>query len=694
MDAVGTRRTGDRWLVAVFVGALLLHVWLVSFNLRMPFLSGHEFRQSQTALITYYIDRDSDFSPFYEQPIFGKPWVSFILEYPLYQWCVVGLSRMTELPHHVAARLVSIVCFYLALPAMFLALGRLDLDRARRLLVLAFVLVCPVYVFYTRAFLIDPMATMFSAWFLAGFLRTMDRRHVGWLAVTVFAGVAAALVKNVILAVWMLPAAAYGAWMLWRDVRARQGWRRPVLTLAWGLATVAPLLLAMRWWVKATDALKEANPSTTIFTSAALSQDNWGLGRVGKLFSRELWGTLLDRWGEAILQPWVLLALLVAAPLLVPRHRGKLLGLTAVFFLAQLLFPYAYAWQDYYFYSCAAFAVAALGLLAVGLWDSRLPRWLGAALVLLLLAGPVGTYWGNYRQQQAAVSFGSNAFTDTIRDLTPPGSVLVVAGHDWAAMIPYYSERRALMVRNGLEYDLAYLGRAFKTVEDELVHTMVVGSGVRANRRFLDFATGALDLDPVPVFSSSWGDVYVSRFYLADVLRWIERSRNRFSPETVFPERTRTERRALRVPPDEQTRSFAMMEPGPVEIDFEYGYSVIDHGGRPALPAHSDSLMWVAPPARARSIEMEFGVVDAAWRRDGPGTNGIEFVIFVEEPGQQKPRAIYRRLLDPARVEGDRGLQRARVDYTPKTGERVCFAALSNGSKAFDWGYWAGVRFR
>jgi hypothetical protein len=694
MVPAGKKTKVDRWLVAVFLGALTLHVWLVGFNLSMPFLSGHEFRQSQTALITYYIDRDSNFSPFYEQPIFGKPWVSFILEFPLYQWCVVGLSRLTDLPHHVAARLVSIACFYLALPAMYLALGRLGLDRARRLLVLAFVLVCPVYIFYTRAFLIDPMATMFSAWFLAGFLRTMDRRHGGWLAVTVVAGVAAALVKNVVLAVWMLPAAAYGGWMLWREVRAREGWRRPLLTLAWGLATVAPLLLAMGWWVKATDALKESNVSTTIFTSTALSQGNWGLGRVGELFSRELWGTLLDRWGEAILHPWLLLALVAAAPLLVPRHRGRLLGLTAVFLLAQLLFPYAYAWQDYYFYSCAAFVAAALGLLAVGIWDSGLPRWLGAAGVLLLLVGPVQTYWGNYRQQQAAVSLGRNSFTDNIRDLTPPGAMLVVAGYDWASMIPYYSERRALMIRNGLEHDFAYLARAFQAIGDETVHTLIVGPGVRANRGFVEFATRALDLDPVPVFGNSWGDVYVSRFYLSDAVRWIERSRNRFSAETVFPERGRAERRPLRVPPDEGTRSFAMIEPGPSEIDFEYGFSVAAQDGRLVLAAHTDSLMWVEPPAGARSIEMEFGVVDEAWRREGPATNGIEFVIFVEEPGQAKPRAIYRRLLDPVRAEGDRGRQQARVDYVPKPGERVCFAALSNGSKAFDWGYWAGVRFR
>lgn len=694
MESSESNPAGDRWLVGLFALALLLHAWLVFFNLQMPFLSGHEFRQSQTALIAYYIDRDNNFSPFYEQPIFGKPWVSFILEFPLYQWCVVGLSRIAELPHHLAARIVSIVCFYLALPAMYLALGRFRLDCARRLLILAFVLVCPVYIFYTRAFLIDPMATMFSAWFLAGFLRTMDGRHYGWLAVTMVAGAAAALVKNVVLAVWMLPAAAYGAWMLWRDWRAREGWRRPLATFVWGMATVMPLLVAMRWWVQATDALKESNPSTTLFTSTALSQGNWGLGRFGELFSWGLWRTLMDRWSEAILHPWLLLVLTVGGLVFFPRHRGKMMALAGVFLLAQILIPYAYAWQDYYYYSCAAFIVAVCGLLAVGIWDSKLPRWLGVGLVVLMLAGHVQTYWGNYRQQQAAVSLGKNSFTENIKEITPPGSVLVIAGYDWAAMIPYYSERRALMIRHGLEHDFAYLSRAFQTIADETVHTMILGPGVRDNRGFIEFATRALDLDPVPVFGNSWGEVYISRFYLAGVVHWIANARNRFSADTVFPERTSTGRQVLRVPPDEGTRSFPMMAPGPVEIDFEYGYSVANYEGRPVLAAHSDSLMWVKPPAGAKVIEMEYGIVDEAWKQGDAKTNGIEFIIYVEDPGQAKPRAIFRRLLDPAWVEGDRGVQKVQVDYTPHPGERLCFAALSNGSKAFDWGYWGRISVR
>lgn len=681
-------------LLFIFVAALLTHVWLVFFNIKMPFLAGHEFRQSQTALITYYIDKDNNFSPFYEQPIFGKPWVSFILEFPLYQWTVVGLSRISGWPHFLSARIISIVCFYAALPALFLLLGRLGFEWRRRLLVLTFVLLCPGYIFYTRAFLIDPMALMFSVWFLASFVKTMDGRSYAWLTVTIIAGVCGALVKSVVFSVWLVPAACYGGWLLWKSLWTRQGWKVPLQTALWGAATVLPALGFLKWWVAATDALKELNPSTTIFTAKALSEGNWGLFGFSGLFARELWKTQAERWSEVLMNPWALFALVIIAVVVLSRHRWKIVALTALFFLPQLLFPYAYAYQDYYFYSCAAYLVVALGIAAVGLWDSRLPHWFTASLIVLVLGAELKNYWRFYRPQQAAISMGRHAFTDNIRDITPSNAVIIVAGYDWAAMLPYYSERRALMIRNGMEYDILYLEKAYQTLEDETVHTLIVAPSARGNSGFIDYTVRAFDLDPVPVFSNSWGDVYVNRFYVNTVLGFINSSRNRFAPDTVFPDRTNLGRRAMRVTANEGRRSFSMVTPAPAEIDFEYGLATATYEGNPVLCAHTDSFIRLKPPPLAKVIEIEYGIMDEAWSKPNGKTNGIEFVVFVEKSGQPTQTEIYRRVLDPVQVPGDRGLQKISIDYTPKPGERLCFAALSNGSKAFDWGYWKRITVR
>lgn len=684
-----------RLFTGVFLALLAAHVALVFYRLQMPFLAGHEFRQTQTGLITYYIDKENNFSPFYEQPILGKPWVGFVLEFPLYEWSVVGLSRATGWEHFVAARVISIACFYLMLPALYSLLGRFGLARARRLLVLAPVLACPVYIFYTRAFLIDAMAFMFSAWFAAAFVRAMDRRSYGWLAAAAFAGSAAALVKSFIFAIWLWPTAAYGAWLLAQDLRPWRGWRPPLRTIAWGLGTVVVPLGLLQVWLAVTDPLKEAHASAWVFTSKNLSQGNWGLFRFGQLFSRSLWAELLGRWGEAIMHPWLLLALLAAGLVALPAARAKVAGLAGLFLLAQALFPFAYAGQDYYYYSCAVFAVGALGFLLLGLWDSRAPRWIFCLALMGVIGAEVKAYWDNYRPLQAFVAYGRLDFTENLKTMAPPDSVIVIAGHDWAPIIPYYTERRSLMIRKGLENDRAYLERAFRDLHDETVYALVAGLEVRDNRFFLDYAIKTLDLDPVPVFRSSIrGDVYVSRFFVEKALKFIDESRNRFHGDVTFPPRPSIVRRPMLVPYGIAAETFPMFTPAPHQIDFEFGHAKAKYEDAVVLTAHADSFVWVQPPAGAKEIELEFGLIDEAWKHAGERSNGVEFVVYGEIEAQARRRVLFRKLLDPLNVPADRPVQRARIDYVPQPGETLCFATLSNGSKTYDWAFWKRVDVR
>lgn len=282
-----TRR--ENWLlIGIFCAALIAQFYFTTTNWTSPFMPGHEFRQAQTAIVSYYIDEQNNFSLLYETPIIGKPWVSILLEVPIYEWSVVLLSRATGWPHFMAARAISLTCFYLALPTLYLLLGRLALPRPRRLLVLALILTCPVYIFYSRAFLMESMELMCCGWFLLGFVRTMDERRWSWLTLTIIAGTGAALIKSITFAIWLVPAASYGAWQLWDDLRARRGWWAVLQTILWGAATVAVPLGMLRWWIDFTDPIKAAHASAYIFTAKNLSQGNWGITEVAARVSPRL----------------------------------------------------------------------------------------------------------------------------------------------------------------------------------------------------------------------------------------------------------------------------------------------------------------------------------------------------------------------------------------------------------------------
>ncbi|HLP02357.1 MAG TPA: hypothetical protein VK163_10050, partial [Opitutaceae bacterium] len=499
-------------LVTLFCTAAAVHFRFATLNWHYRFMAGHEFRQTQTALIAHYIDKENNFSVDYSVPLLGKPWV-LPLEFPLYEWGVVALARATGLPQFEAARAISLSSFYLTLPAAFLLLGQLGLDRARRLFVLACALLCPVYIFYARAVLVDPLALLCSVWFLAAFTRLLapvaggadpgrtssDRRHrsrlqrtarLGWLLLVILAGTAAGLVKSLVWFVWVLPAFAFGLWRLLRALRSG-GLSAALRTCAWGVGAMAIPVATALWWARYTDTIKAGHPSAYIFTSINLARDNYGTFSLAARLAPTTWRNLLACWQQSLLPPWAFALCIVTGLLLLPAWRRRIAATTALFLAAQLSIPLAYAYQDYYFYAANLFAVAAVAFVFLGLLDSRLPRLLSAPLLLLPLTALFATYRADYFQFQAVRSSGGSGLTESLKACTPPHGVLVIAGADWSPIIPYYAERKALMLRRGLENHAAYLERAFADLADEEVAALVLCGDQRGNHALIDRAAAA-----------------------------------------------------------------------------------------------------------------------------------------------------------------------------------------------------------
>lgn len=687
-------RLEDRILIAVFVCALLTHVWLVTRNWSVGFMLLHEFRQTQTALISHFIDREDNFSLLYEVPIVGKPWISVLLEVPFYEWSVVLVQRWTGWPLVVAARSVSLVCFYLTLPALWWLLGRLGLTRPRRLLALGLVLVSPVYIFYTRAVLMESMVLMCCAWFLVGYLAMMEHRRWTWFLLATVAGAGAALIKSATFAVWLIPAAAYSAWQLWRDLRAWKSWSAPLLTVFWGIAGVIVPLGLLSLWIRLTDPIKATHASAWIFTSANLSLDNWGLNNIAARFSAATWSTLLVRWSEALMPPWLVGVTLLAGLAAFPAQRVRVAGVGAVFFLAQLLFPFAYVYQDYYFYACGVFLLLAMGFILDGLLDSRLPRWLCGLLAAVLFLVPLHTYWRGYWKAQEVVSEGGFPYTTALRELTPKNSVIIVCGGDWAAIVPYYSQRRALLIRNGLVADQAYLARAFAELGDEDVAALVLLHDQRGNRLVRDMAVAKFDLEPEPTFSHPTADIYCS-WRDSNRIRDGIKARGNYGPLTMLNARAkpREQNGLMWVTPTMARMELSQVTPVPLRVRFGFGYETFGYGDKTVLNAHPDSDLWLRAPRDATRIEWNFGMISSAWEKSGDKTDGVEMQVLGLQPGGP-PRVIYHRVLDPVSRPEDRGDQTAIIPYQAVPGEFLQFLTRPRGSKSYDWTYWGRIEVK
>lgn len=693
-DAVSTK--DGRWLWRVlFAIALVIHFALVTRNWSAGALRGHEFRQTQTALSAYYIQVESNFSLAYPTPLFGKPW-SVPMEFPLYQWAVVGLSNGLHMPLAPAGRTVSLLCFYLTLPALFCLLGRLRVGAGARWLTLALVVSCPLYIFYTRAFLIEAMALMFAVWFVFAFIAGMQTGRRGWMLLAALAGVGAALVKVTTLMMWMAPAAG------WSLYRLRQSWSRDRADvgrmLGCGVAMAAAPCAAAVWWVLKSDAIKRLNFAGQFLQSDSMRDFNFGSW--AERFSAESWHGILHNWNTAVMPWWLMGAGAVAIALAPGPVRRLALTGAAVFLGTQLLFPRLFNFHDYYFYAIAVFWLGAFAIALSAVIESWVRRtfW-GVALATVLVAVQFNAYRVNYAGLQNAPGNGGTGLTDALRSLTSRDGVLIVVGDDWSAITPYYAERRALMVRENAERDPAFRAGAFASIAGEEVAALVV---FRANPEKADVIAAAIkafDLHPEVAFSHVDTDVYlprsrwewaVAKLRANPVFARVE-ARGNVSAHAMMPPASHD---VKVVNPARDRGMFGHMSPMPIRYHFSYAPDIGTENGRVVLlGAHPDSEIWFAPPAGMREIECVFGIMAGAYEREGPSTDGVEFIIIEHRPDGIE-NVLYRRRLRPPAEAKDRGAQRVVLPCRPVPGAELVFLTRPVGDYAFDWAYWGPITLR
>lgn len=450
-------------LPLLWIVALAAYMLIVSTGFG-PYLTDHfSFRQTQTAITARYFSGAADFL-FYATPVVGPPW-SIPFEFPLYQAIAKGLHVASRLSLETSGRLVSVAFFLLCFWPLHLLLRAFGVDRTVG--VMMPVLFAPLYVFWSRSFMIETTALFFSLLFLALVVQVVRQPRSGasdaarFLALTV-AGMLAALTKVTTLAPMMLPTVAATAWLAVRALRGEPTWRR-----AAGLATVHAIVLATALvWVGHTDAVKQLNPIGEPLTSAALR--SWNYGTLAQRLDPLTWLTLADRTIDvfyplpaptysrllaalklALVLGWLLL--FVWFLLRGSAARRRQVGvLCAMYLLPFLLFTNLHRVHSYYQTANAVFLCLAFGLAACGAIETapdRRTAWrrTGFYAAALLSFGLTSTWLLQHRSSREGELV---ELSDAVRQMSPAGSVIVASGLDWSSVLPYQSSRRALMLPN------------------------------------------------------------------------------------------------------------------------------------------------------------------------------------------------------------------------------------------------------
>lgn len=655
-------------------------------------LDRHEFRQLQTATTAYWI-KEAGYRLDYETPIFGPPW-SLPMEFPVYQWIVAKLSRGLGTGLEPTARGVSLAAFLAMLPAVYGLAGFFNLSPSRRLLVVTAVLSTPTYLFYARTFMIETTALTCAVWFLYALGRAVRDGCVGWAVGAAIFSTLAALAKVTTFLVFCPPAAVFAAWLWWPQWQ-RRGVALPAACKSAALAA-GPVLVAIStglWWVKRADAVKHSNPLSGFLTSSHLTSWNWGTleQRVSARFWAENWTNI----SHFVFSEGALVLLLLGLTLIETPLRRVALWCVVFFLGGLLLFSNLFFHHDYYYCANAVFLTAAAGFVLAGIWDStRLPVTARYLVPVLLLGSQWLVYYSEYGSYARRELPTPPAIASLIQETVPAEGVVLIYGWDWNCTIPYYAGRRALMIPNGREDEIAVLETILSQLPPRLISAMLIRSEPLANSpTFIRWRTDRFKLTPAPFATSADGDLYLP---LSAVAPARARVAQREFPGVHLTSIAPIDPNAAllkEVPLPATDLSF--LSPRPLRARSQFSFALGELGGQPLLNAHAPSELHFVPPAGARRIIAEFGLPAGAYTGGTSVTDGIGVEIF-ELGADNAYRSLFRRMIDPRNVAADRGTQRVELpDAGPFTGTLVFrFTPGPQNQITNDWAYWSAIEIR
>ena len=422
---------------------MLFGAWGLHVGWHNGILDVHGWRQSHTAISVQEMVRGGPFWR-YRTPIFGPPW-QWPLEWPLYQWIVATASRLFVTPIEPVGRAVGVGFFAGALAGLWFVLDVFAVSPRHRPIVIALVCASPLYVFWSRTFMIESTALCAAMWYAAAVHRatTASPRNATRAAIAsaITGALAGAIKVTTFTPFWA--AAALMVILRWRNGASatRRLWTAAAVLLIPGLATAAWLLFA--------DLQKLTNPIAMELVWAGERQQ-----RFGTLADRLDWRAWSVVIGNAVLgktkhttlaSPWVFAA--ACAALAATRRRfGQALICGVLYLLPIALFMTLFRVHVYYAYENGFLLLLIVGLAIVACLEGpMLARCAGVALFATSLAAMSTAYLSGYFVDQNAGAMAPVTIGLLTSRLTSPDAVMLIYGLRYAPEVPYEASRRAIM---------------------------------------------------------------------------------------------------------------------------------------------------------------------------------------------------------------------------------------------------------
>ncbi len=420
--------------------------WFAVFYASEPILGFHAFRQTQTALTSYWACRGG-LGLSYWTPVGGYPW-SIPFEFPIYQWIVAGIACPLGLSLDPVGRIVSYLFWIACLWPAWVICKRLFTESARLYFwtFTALFLTAPIYLFWGRSFMMETAALFFALAYLAYALE-MSFGDDRWRdAILTFVFMTLAILQK---STTVLPLLLFGLVYLYQARKELQKLFRSSMVLKGLLAYGLSFLIGYAW-VKYSDHVKMSNHLGAFLTSAALEW--WNFGELDKRYSADLWIKVI--WGRVIgqniaghLGVMVILAGLIFAP----ARRWVIATGVGLFLLFFMVFENLLYVHEYYPDSCTVYLIFAVAVAIGGLIEARptFGAWISAAFAGIVAINLWGFFSGPLWAEETMHyddTYPALAVAKFVREHTSADDPVLIYGDDWSSEFPYYAQRKAFAV--------------------------------------------------------------------------------------------------------------------------------------------------------------------------------------------------------------------------------------------------------
>lgn len=428
----------------VFLILSLCLAWVFARHVDANLFDLHGFRQTQTAITAFYINFPFDFLVF-ETPLLGAPWL-IPMEYPIYQIAVAGVSHALGIDLEVSGKLLSFVAYVVA----FFVLKKLLTTPFHIQLFACCYFTSPILLAYSGKFLIEAFAFLFSTVVLVSFFSLVRRWKVSVAAVFVISTTLCGLQKITNL---MAIALSCGVYLL---ILMRGGEISSKKLLVLFILGAISGILPVGWYLY-TELVKGESYVLGFLQSAALQYWNFGTlaQRIEPVNFIKVFGFRAILLGGVL--PLILLIILSYKTAIKSGRelRGHETAVTASLLVAgitaPLLFFNLFLVHDYYFFATTGFLLAGLVRCLNTELSFRIPLFnvqrAVALLSVITLNLAIFAVWyspkiGNVPESHASMI----VVGDYLGNNLAQNQILVTAGVDWDATIPYLAEKRAIMI--------------------------------------------------------------------------------------------------------------------------------------------------------------------------------------------------------------------------------------------------------